>query len=244
MLDVVLNNADRKGGHVLEGLDGGVYGIDHGICLHTDDKLRTVLWGGRVSRSAHLLADIASLADDLGPDGPVRAALAGLITDREIGAVATRCAELVDTGAMPYPPGRRPIPWPRSDTKSVVAASVSPYARQMSNSASRFPDCVPVLSDGVVTLRAHRADDIDRVTTGRPPIPRWPGGPRFPVPYECADAEEFVLQHIPAKWNSGTAMCWVIDVDGLFAGGVDIRGDGPEPRSVTVCTRTSGAGES
>lgn len=113
VLDVVLNNADRKGGHVLEGLDGGVYGIDHGICLHTDDKLRTVLWGWAGEQiPAHLLADIASLADDLGPDGPVRAALAGLITDREIGAVATRCAELVDTGAMPYPPGRRPIPWP------------------------------------------------------------------------------------------------------------------------------------
>ncbi|HMS75377.1 GNAT family N-acetyltransferase [Gordonia sp. (in: high G+C Gram-positive bacteria)] len=98
----------------------------------------------------------------------------------------------------------------------------------MSNSASRFPDCVPVLSDGVVTLRAHRADDIDRVyrQATDPEMARWT---TVPVPYECADAEEFVLQHIPAKWNSGTAMCWVIDVDGLFAGGVDIRGDGPEP---------------
>ncbi|HEX8933422.1 MAG TPA: SCO1664 family protein, partial [Pseudonocardiaceae bacterium] len=45
VLDVLLNNADRKGGHVLAGLDGGVYGVDHGICLHREDKLRTVLWG-------------------------------------------------------------------------------------------------------------------------------------------------------------------------------------------------------
>ena len=44
-LDVVINNADRKGGHVLHGTDGNVYGVDHGICLHTEHKLRTVLWG-------------------------------------------------------------------------------------------------------------------------------------------------------------------------------------------------------
>ena len=43
--DVVVNNADRKGGHVLHALDGAVYGVDHGICLHTEPKLRTVLWG-------------------------------------------------------------------------------------------------------------------------------------------------------------------------------------------------------
>ncbi len=43
--DVVANNADRKGGHVLAGVDGNVYGVDHGLCLHTEDKLRTVLWG-------------------------------------------------------------------------------------------------------------------------------------------------------------------------------------------------------
>ena len=44
-LDVVVNNADRKGGHVLAGADGHVYGVDHGICMHQETKLRTVLWG-------------------------------------------------------------------------------------------------------------------------------------------------------------------------------------------------------
>ena len=43
--DVVINNADRKGGHVLAGVDGGIYGVDHGLCLHVEHKLRTVLWG-------------------------------------------------------------------------------------------------------------------------------------------------------------------------------------------------------
>ena len=114
VLDVVLNNADRKGGHVLEGPDGGVYGIDHGICLHTGDKLRTVLWGWAGEPiPAHLRADIAALAHDLADDnGAVRTRLAELITGAEIDAVAARCARLVDTGSMPHPPGRRPIPWP------------------------------------------------------------------------------------------------------------------------------------
>jgi uncharacterized repeat protein (TIGR03843 family) len=43
--DGVVNNADRKGGHLLRTADHQVYGIDHGVCFHTEDKLRTVLWG-------------------------------------------------------------------------------------------------------------------------------------------------------------------------------------------------------
>ncbi|MGH3750107.1 MAG: SCO1664 family protein, partial [Micromonosporaceae bacterium] len=45
VFDVVVNNADRKGGHVLSTASGQVHGVDHGVCFHTDDKLRTVLWG-------------------------------------------------------------------------------------------------------------------------------------------------------------------------------------------------------
>jgi len=45
VFDVVVNNADRKGGHVLAGVDGRIYGVDHGLCLHVEHKLRTVLWG-------------------------------------------------------------------------------------------------------------------------------------------------------------------------------------------------------
>ena len=45
VLDAVLNNADRKGGHVLPGPDGVVHGVDHGVCFHVEHKLRTVLWG-------------------------------------------------------------------------------------------------------------------------------------------------------------------------------------------------------
>ena len=45
VFDVLINNADRKGGHILSGVDGNVYGVDHGVSLHVEDKLRTVLWG-------------------------------------------------------------------------------------------------------------------------------------------------------------------------------------------------------
>ena len=45
VFDVVVNNADRKGGHVLEMTDGHRYGVDHGVTFHVEHKLRTVLWG-------------------------------------------------------------------------------------------------------------------------------------------------------------------------------------------------------
>ncbi|WP_431309262.1 SCO1664 family protein [Gordonia prachuapensis] len=114
VLDVVLNNADRKGGHVLEALDGGVYGVDHGICLHRDDKLRTVLWGWAGEPiPGHLVADLAELTDHLTTaDHPLTNELGEHITDSEIVALAERAAELVDRTTMPRPPGHRPIPWP------------------------------------------------------------------------------------------------------------------------------------
>jgi uncharacterized repeat protein (TIGR03843 family) len=114
VLDVILNNADRKGGHVLEGLDGGVYGVDHGICLHSDDKLRTVLWGwAGETIPGHLVADLAGLADHLATsDHPVTTELGEHITEIEIIALAERVTELATRGTMPHPPGHRPIPWP------------------------------------------------------------------------------------------------------------------------------------
>lgn len=111
VLDVLLNNADRKGGHALEGADGGVYGVDHGICLHSEPKLRTVLWGwaGRPVDDG-LLADIAAFTDRL-PGAPADA-LSRHITDVEIDAVLARAKRLLDEAVMPLPTTARPIPWP------------------------------------------------------------------------------------------------------------------------------------
>ncbi|CAM3048601.1 putative repeat protein (TIGR03843 family) [Williamsia muralis] len=114
VLDVLINNADRKGGHVLEGLDGQVYGVDHGICLHSDDKLRTVLWGWAGENvPAHLLEDVSGLLDALREEtSPLREKLSGLITAAEIEALATRTAIMLGDPVMPDANRSRPIPWP------------------------------------------------------------------------------------------------------------------------------------
>ena len=67
VFDVIINNADRKGGHVLAGIDGRVYGVDHGVSLHVRDKLRTVLWGWSAEPiDDETLADLDDLLGWLG----------------------------------------------------------------------------------------------------------------------------------------------------------------------------------
>lgn len=111
VFDVLINNADRKGGHILCGIDGQVYGVDHGLCLHVENKLRTVLWGWAGKPiDDQILQAVAGLADALG--GPRAEALAGRIAAAEIGALRRRAQSLLDQPVMPGPNGHRPIPWP------------------------------------------------------------------------------------------------------------------------------------
>lgn len=114
VLDVVLNNPDRKGGHVLSGPDGALYGIDHGICLHADPKLRTILWGwaGRSIRP-EWLADLRRLAAALdGDEDDLARSLDGLLTADEVEALRTRIHRLIAEGVLPVPSGGHVIPWP------------------------------------------------------------------------------------------------------------------------------------
>ncbi|HEY3894288.1 MAG TPA: SCO1664 family protein [Pseudonocardiaceae bacterium] len=111
-LDVLLNNADRKGGHVLAGLEGGVYGVDHGICLHRENKLRTVLWGflGEPLPEA-VLEVLHRVRTEL--DGALGAALTEHLTRAEVRAVRQRADRLLSTETFPAPDGKWPaIPWP------------------------------------------------------------------------------------------------------------------------------------
>ncbi len=114
VLDMLINNADRKGGHVLEGCDGEVYGVDHGICMHTEDKLRTVLWGwAGEAIPAHLVADVERLLKILStPGSDLRVALPTLVTPAEVAALHDRARALVRRPIMPTPARSRPIPWP------------------------------------------------------------------------------------------------------------------------------------
>lgn len=112
LFDLVVNNADRKGGHVLAGTDGRVYGVDHGLCLHAQDKLRTVLWGWAGQPiGGETLCDITKLLAAL--DGEFGAELAEHLTDAELAALGDRARGLLADPALPGPDQRaRPIPWP------------------------------------------------------------------------------------------------------------------------------------
>ncbi|MGB2922246.1 MAG: SCO1664 family protein [Mycobacterium sp.] len=111
VFDVLINNADRKGGHVLTGVDGQIHGVDHGVSLHVEDKLRTVLWGwaGKPVDDDTLDA-VSGLGDAL--DGDLGAQLGCHITGREVAALRARVVALLANPVMPTPDRRRPIPWP------------------------------------------------------------------------------------------------------------------------------------
>jgi uncharacterized repeat protein (TIGR03843 family) len=111
VFDVLINNADRKGGHILYGLDGHVYGVDHGVCLHVENKLRTVLWGwAGTPVDEQTLTAVSGLADAL--SGPLGDALDGPITRAEVAALRRRTCALLDDPVMPGPNRHRAIPWP------------------------------------------------------------------------------------------------------------------------------------
>ncbi|MFT4086276.1 MAG: SCO1664 family protein [Gordonia sp. (in: high G+C Gram-positive bacteria)] len=113
VLDVLLNNADRKGGHMLVDADGRLWGIDHGISLHREPKLRTLLWGWAGEPvTEELREDLRRFADSLGPDDTLRAGLSALISDAEIDALRRRATKLADGAPLPLPPAARAIPWP------------------------------------------------------------------------------------------------------------------------------------
>jgi uncharacterized repeat protein (TIGR03843 family) len=111
VFDVLINNADRKGGHVLCGVDGQVYGVDHGVSLHVEDKLRTVLWGWAGKPvDDETLETVARLRDQL--RGRLGEQLCEHITGREVDALHARTVALLSNPVMPTPDRRRPIPWP------------------------------------------------------------------------------------------------------------------------------------
>ncbi|MBL3668155.1 SCO1664 family protein [Streptomyces sp. M2CJ-2] len=114
VLDAVINNADRKGGHLLPTRDGRLYGIDHGVTFNAEDKLRTLLWGWAGEPLTEEARDVLEiLGKALAEGGALAASLAPLITRAEIDATRARVASLLASGAHPQPGGRWPaIPWP------------------------------------------------------------------------------------------------------------------------------------
>lgn len=112
VLDVLANNADRKGGHVIDVGDGRLAGVDHGLTFNTEPKLRTVLWGWTGDPIPDdLLVAVQrvrrGLDDDLGT------VLEALLDPDELEALIDRTDALLHTGVFPGPSGGGPaIPWP------------------------------------------------------------------------------------------------------------------------------------
>jgi uncharacterized repeat protein (TIGR03843 family) len=113
--DVVINNADRKGSHLVLDRAGSLWGFDHGISFHVEPKLRTVLWGwvGRPLPAADL-ARLEALSGWLStPTSQLSRTLKALLTPAEVDALAQRIAGLLTTGQFPEPNARGPaVPWP------------------------------------------------------------------------------------------------------------------------------------
>lgn len=109
LFDLLINNTDRKGSHVLpEGTHR--WGIDHGVCFHVDDKVRTVLWGWA---GTALRPDEREAMEALASDEDLAASLAGYLSVEEVEAFRMRVGRLLDQNVLPLPRADwPPIPWP------------------------------------------------------------------------------------------------------------------------------------
>jgi uncharacterized repeat protein (TIGR03843 family) len=117
LFDLLTNNADRKGSHVFfENETRKLFAIDHGICFHEDDKLRTVLWdfGGQPVPD--------DLIARLSLDPNLLAELEPYLSPNEIGALEARADSIIQMGVCPHQPqDRRAVPWPPLYPPSVIA---------------------------------------------------------------------------------------------------------------------------
>jgi uncharacterized repeat protein (TIGR03843 family) len=114
VIDAVINNGDRKGGHLLTLPTGALYAIDHGVTFHVDDKLRTLLWGWAGEElTAEATATLRALAKALAEGAPLAVRLSELISAAELEALRKRIDGLISSGRHPLPSGDWPaIPWP------------------------------------------------------------------------------------------------------------------------------------
>ena len=112
VFDVVVNNADRKGDHILAMTDGHRHGVDHGLTFHRDHKLRTVLWGWLGEALTAGERDGVERVSE-GLHGGLGRNLADLLSAEEIASLAARCARLRLAGRFPAPSGEMSaVPWP------------------------------------------------------------------------------------------------------------------------------------
>lgn len=115
--DAVVNNTDRKAGHLLPLTGGHLHAVDHGVTFSVVPKLRTVLWAWEGDPfDDEETAGLARVAKALGSataPGPLALELRELLAGDEVDATRTRVAGLLATGRFPSPnPDWPAIPWP------------------------------------------------------------------------------------------------------------------------------------
>jgi uncharacterized repeat protein (TIGR03843 family) len=112
LFDAIINNTDRKIGHLLPINDDVVFGCDHGVTFHVEDKLRTVLWQwSGASLTTNEIEILKKAVTSL--EGELRTQLETLLTTQEIDALAARVQRLLNEGTFPQPnPNWPAVPWP------------------------------------------------------------------------------------------------------------------------------------
>jgi len=113
VFDALINNADRKAGHVLQDAQGHIWAIDHGVCFSPAPKLRTVIWdyAGQPIPS-DILDDLRALRERMSKRSPFIRALEKLLAPDEIEAMRRRLDSLIARARFPRPGSDRPYPWP------------------------------------------------------------------------------------------------------------------------------------
>lgn len=117
--DMLINNADRKGSHVIMDDVGKIWLIDHGVCFHVEDKLRTVIWDfAEEAIPEDILTAVNNLIEQLEVDdkqpGSFSAHLRKYISAGEVQAMLKRAIKFVEAKKFPAPdPKRRQFPWPQ-----------------------------------------------------------------------------------------------------------------------------------
>jgi hypothetical protein len=115
VFDLIINNADRKGGHIFFDGTDHLWLIDHGVCFHIEDKLRTVIWDfAGESIPDDLIASLKMLLNELeDKEIPLTRLLQKLLDKNEIIALIRRIRQLLSSCQFPAATGnRRPYPWP------------------------------------------------------------------------------------------------------------------------------------
>jgi uncharacterized repeat protein (TIGR03843 family) len=113
VFDALINNADRKAGHVLEDAQGHIWAIDHGVCFSPDPKLRTVIWDfAGQPIPFDILDDLRALREKMGKRTSFIRSLEKLLAPEEIEAMRRRLDSLIARAHFPHPGPDRHYPWP------------------------------------------------------------------------------------------------------------------------------------